>query len=245
VGGADGVGDVVEQVAFGEGEPQGDLHGVRGQAAAAGPAGVGAGARGADLGGDLVGIVLTRRRISARPADVATARCTVPRDDPIGSDGMPDFDDSPPGPHGGHGFGVHHGPYGGRWPRCGSVAVVAGPVDRVGRSGLPDASPRIRPAGRGGVRLAADAAERAWAAAMDAADRIRAARFAPGERAARPDTLAARHGGVDAARGRTPRRYRRAPARLSELRRRTGWTLPRPATHALEYRARGVLTAAH
>ncbi|HEV7469573.1 MAG TPA: hypothetical protein VGO23_07285 [Pseudonocardia sp.] len=26
---------------------------------------------------------------------------------------MPDFDDSPPGPHGGHGFGVHHGPYGG------------------------------------------------------------------------------------------------------------------------------------
>ncbi|WP_297493816.1 hypothetical protein [Pseudonocardia sp.] len=39
--------------------------------------------------------------------------------------------------------------------------------------------------------------------------------------------------------------YRRAPARLSELRRRTGWTLPRPATHALEYRARGVLTAAH
>jgi hypothetical protein len=94
--------------------------------------------------------------------------------------------------------------------------------------------------------LAADAAERAWAAAVDAADRIRAARFAPGERALLDQTLK-----LLAAAESTPHEaerhaaYRRAPARLSELRRRTGWTLPRPATHALEYRARGVLTAAH
>jgi hypothetical protein len=237
---------------------------------------------------------------------------------------MPDFDDSPPGPHDGHGFGVHHGPHGGgpdadlwllfpallvglavlgflahhhgydrllidrvrglldreraereKWQaaveRYGRTAQAFGtfecdPVAVLARPALADvtlpatarfvdafaAASALRTESYPGAvaaaefARAAEAAERAWAAAVDAADRIRAARFAPGERALLDQTLK-----LLATAESTPHEaerhaaYRRALARLSELRRRTGWALPRPATHTLEYRARGVLTAAH
>ncbi|MHA6796973.1 hypothetical protein ACVGVM_26185 [Pseudonocardia bannensis] len=92
---------------------------------------------------------------------------------------------------------------------------------------------------------AAEHAERAWNAAVQAADRIRAARFAPGERALLDQVVklltVARESPHDAER-RTA--YQRARRRLAELERRSGWALPRPAATVLEYRSRGMLPPA-
>lgn len=92
---------------------------------------------------------------------------------------------------------------------------------------------------------AAEQAERSWRAAVDAADRVRAARFAPGERALIEQVLAllalARSSPHEAERRSA---YDRARRRLVELERATGWALPRPAGELLATRARGVLRAA-
>jgi hypothetical protein len=92
---------------------------------------------------------------------------------------------------------------------------------------------------------AAERAERAWQAAVDAAERTRFARFAPGERrlVEQATTLLdlALSSPFEAER-RTA--YQRALRRLVELERRTGWQLPRRATLALEHRARATLLPA-
>jgi hypothetical protein len=92
---------------------------------------------------------------------------------------------------------------------------------------------------------AAEHAERAWQAAVDAADRVRAARFAPGERALLTQVVAlldlARSSPHEAERRNA---YERARRRLADLERRTGWALPRPAGELIASRARGVLRAA-
>ena len=91
---------------------------------------------------------------------------------------------------------------------------------------------------------AAERADRAWRAAVDAADRVRAGRFAPGERALLEQTLSllalARSSPHEAERRGA---YERARRRLADLERRTGWALPRPAGELLAARARGMLPA--
>jgi hypothetical protein len=91
---------------------------------------------------------------------------------------------------------------------------------------------------------AAERADRAWRAAVDAADRVRAARFAPGERALLEQTLSllalARSTPHEAERRSA---YERARRRLADLERRAGWTLPRPAAELLAARARCELVA--
>jgi hypothetical protein len=93
--------------------------------------------------------------------------------------------------------------------------------------------------------VAAERAGRAWQAAVEAADRVRAARFAPGEKALIDQVLAllelARSSPHEAER-RTA--YERARRRLADLERRTGWALPRPAGELIATRARGMLRAA-
>jgi hypothetical protein len=93
--------------------------------------------------------------------------------------------------------------------------------------------------------VAAEHAQRAWDAAVQAAERVHDAAFAPGERAL-----------LDQVRtllevvGSSPYEPERRTAflqvrrRLVELERRTGWRLPRPAAVALESRVRGELVAA-
>lgn len=92
---------------------------------------------------------------------------------------------------------------------------------------------------------AAERADRAWTAAVDAADRVRAARFAPGERVLLEQTLSllalARSTPHEAERRGA---YERARRRLADLERRTGWALPRPAGELLAAQARGELAAA-
>lgn len=91
---------------------------------------------------------------------------------------------------------------------------------------------------------AAERADRSWRAAVDAADRVRTARFAPGERALLEQTLSllalARSSPHEAERRGA---YERARRRLADLERRTGWALPRPAGELLAARARGMLPA--
>ncbi len=91
----------------------------------------------------------------------------------------------------------------------------------------------------------AERADRAWKAAVDAADRVRAARFAPGERALIDQALAllslARSSPHEAERRSA---YERARRRLADLERRTGWAMPRPAGELIATRARGMLRAA-
>ena len=93
--------------------------------------------------------------------------------------------------------------------------------------------------------VAAEHAERCWNAAVAAADRVRAARFAPGERALIDQTLAlltlARSSPHEAERRNA---YERARRRLADLERRTGWAMPRPADELIATRARGMLDAA-
>ncbi|HVH24350.1 MAG TPA: hypothetical protein VNA11_18030, partial [Pseudonocardia sp.] len=92
---------------------------------------------------------------------------------------------------------------------------------------------------------AVERAERAWAAAVDAAERTRDARFAPAERRlieqvgmllelAMASPYEAERRGA----------YQRAGRKLAELERRTGWRLPRPAAAELTHRARPELAAA-
>ncbi|WP_339126180.1 hypothetical protein [Pseudonocardia sp. D17] len=89
---------------------------------------------------------------------------------------------------------------------------------------------------------AAGAAERAWTAAQDAAERARWARFRPGERALLGQALrlltTARESPFEEER-RTA--YRRVAQRLAELERRTGFAVPRPVVAALEVRGRPML----
>jgi hypothetical protein len=93
--------------------------------------------------------------------------------------------------------------------------------------------------------LAVEHAERAWRAAVDTADRVRAARFGPGERALVDQVVAllslAKSSPHEAER-RTA--YSRARRRLADLERRTGWAMPRPADELLAARARGMLAPA-
>jgi hypothetical protein len=92
---------------------------------------------------------------------------------------------------------------------------------------------------------AVEHAEQGWAAAVEAAERKRDTRFAPGERRliAQVETLleVAASSQYESER-RTA--YQQAQRRLAELERRTGWRLPRPAALALEQRARSLLTRA-
>lgn len=92
---------------------------------------------------------------------------------------------------------------------------------------------------------AAEAADRAWSAAVEAADRVRWASFAPGERKLLGQTVR-----LLTTLGESPfpaeRRsaYQRALTRLTELERRTGWGLPAAAAATMQDRARGMVTAA-
>jgi len=92
---------------------------------------------------------------------------------------------------------------------------------------------------------AVEHAEQGWAAAVEAAERKRDARFDPAERRlmAQVRTLL----GVAASSDFESERraaYQQAQRRLAELERRSGWRVPRPAAMALEHRARGMLAAA-
>lgn len=86
--------------------------------------------------------------------------------------------------------------------------------------------------------------ERAWAAAVAAAERSRDARFSPDERAALEQARRL----LDVV-GSSPYEQERHTAlrqalrKLGDLERRTGWRLPAPAAAALEQRARGALAA--
>ena len=92
---------------------------------------------------------------------------------------------------------------------------------------------------------AVERAARAWTAAVEAADRIRVAKFGSGERALVDQALAllalARSSPHEAERRGA---YARARSRLGDLERRTGWALPRPAGELMATRARGMLDAA-
>ena len=92
---------------------------------------------------------------------------------------------------------------------------------------------------------AVERAEQAWAAAVEAAERKRDTRFAPADRRLIAQVASllevAATSRFDSER-RTA--YQQARRRLAELERRTGWRLPRPAAHALEHRARGMLVPA-
>ena len=92
---------------------------------------------------------------------------------------------------------------------------------------------------------AVERAERAWTAAVDAAERVRYARFAPGERrlVEQVGTLLelALSSPFEAERRGA---YQRATRKLVELERRTGWRLPRPAAAELEHRGRPELAEA-
>lgn len=86
--------------------------------------------------------------------------------------------------------------------------------------------------------------ERAWGAAVAAAERSRDARFSPEERAVleQARTLLEIVGSspYDAERHTA---LRKALRKLSDLERRTGWHLPAPAALAIEERARGAIAA--
>jgi len=86
---------------------------------------------------------------------------------------------------------------------------------------------------------AVERAEQAWAAAVEAAEHKRDARFAPGERRliAQVESLLEV---AASSRYESERRtaYQQARRRLAELERRTGWRLPRPAANVLEQRSR-------
>ena len=92
---------------------------------------------------------------------------------------------------------------------------------------------------------AAERAHRAWTAAVEAAERIRVSRFAPGERALIQQALAlltlARSSPHEAERRSA---YARARRRLDDLERRTGWALPRQAAELVASRGQGMLGAA-
>ena len=92
---------------------------------------------------------------------------------------------------------------------------------------------------------AAEHAERAWAAAVDAADRTRDARFAPGERRlVEQVTMLLELALSSPYEAERRAAYQRATRKLAQLERRTGWRLPRPAAAELEHRARPQLAAA-
>jgi hypothetical protein len=89
---------------------------------------------------------------------------------------------------------------------------------------------------------AVDRADHAWRAATEAAERLRAMQFAPGERALLEQTAAllalARETPHD---GERQAAYARAAQRLTELQRRCGWVLPHQAAVVLQREARRAL----
>jgi hypothetical protein len=92
--------------------------------------------------------------------------------------------------------------------------------------------------------VAADRAAHAWTAATEAAERLRAVRFAPGERALLEQVAAllalARQSPHD---GERVAAYGRAAERLAELERLCGWVLPQRASAALRKEARAALAS--
>jgi hypothetical protein len=92
--------------------------------------------------------------------------------------------------------------------------------------------------------VAADRAARAWTAANEAADRLRAVQFAPGELALLDQAAAllavARQTPHD---GERVAAYGRAAQRLAELQRRCGWALPQRAVAVLQHEARPALVS--
>jgi hypothetical protein len=92
---------------------------------------------------------------------------------------------------------------------------------------------------------AVDRASHAWTAATEAADRLRAAQFAPGERTLLEQTAAL----LSLAR-QTPHEgerlaaYGRAAQHLAELKRRCGWAMPQQASTVLSSEARRALRPA-
>jgi len=92
---------------------------------------------------------------------------------------------------------------------------------------------------------AADRSAKAWAAASEAADRLGAVQFAPGERTLLEQVVSllglARGTAHD---GERRLAYERAGQRLADLERTCGWSLPRPAQAVLAHEARRGLTAA-
>ena len=92
---------------------------------------------------------------------------------------------------------------------------------------------------------AVDHAAHAWTAAAQAAERLRSAQFAPGERTLLEQTAAL----LSLAR-QTPHEgerlaaYGRAAQHLAELKRRCGWVLPQQAAAVLSSEARGALKPA-
>jgi hypothetical protein len=90
--------------------------------------------------------------------------------------------------------------------------------------------------------MAADRAARAWAAATETAERLRAVQFAPGERALLDQAAAllalARQTPHD---GERVAAYRRAAQRLADLEHCCGWALPQRATALLQHEARSAL----
>ena len=92
---------------------------------------------------------------------------------------------------------------------------------------------------------AVDRAARAWTAAAEAAERLRAAQFAPGER-----TLLEQAAALLSLARQTPHEgermaaYGRAAQHLAELKRRCGWVLPQQAAAVLSSEARRPLKPA-
>ena len=92
---------------------------------------------------------------------------------------------------------------------------------------------------------AAERSSRAWTAAIEAADRVRAAQFAPGERDLLEQTAqllaVARSSEHD---GERLSAYVRAAQRLAELERLCGWQLPQHAAAVLQREGRRAILAA-
>jgi hypothetical protein len=91
---------------------------------------------------------------------------------------------------------------------------------------------------------AAERAERAWAAAVEVAERKGDSRFAGERRLVAQVTTLLEMAAASEFESERRTACQQAQRRLVELERATGWRLPRPAAAALEQRARGMLTVA-
>ena len=91
---------------------------------------------------------------------------------------------------------------------------------------------------------AAERAERAWAAAVEVAERKGDSRFAGERRLVAQVAALLEMAATSEFESERRTACQQAQRRLAELERATGWRLPRPAAVALEQRARGMLTVA-